>query len=202
LQTEIEDLGGRSLAFQVDVNNLTGAREMVKKVREAFGKVDFLINNAGALRDKAFYMQTEEDWAVVLDTNLTGVFNFTRAVITDMMKQASGRILCLTSVSGLRGVVGQTNYSAAKAGIIGFVRSLAKEVGPFGVTVNAIAPGFIETDMTETMPDERKNAMLSQIPLKRFGNVEEVAKLTCFLLSDDACYITGQVISIDGGISI
>ena len=144
LNSEIENLGGRSLSFQTDVGDIVGAGEMVKQVKEAFGKVDFLINNAGVLRDKAFYKQSEEDWKTVLDTNLTGVFSFSRAVITDMMKRTSGRILCMTSVSGLRGVVGQANYSAAKAGIIGFVHSLAKEVGPFGITVNAIAPDSLK----------------------------------------------------------
>jgi 3-oxoacyl-[acyl-carrier protein] reductase len=202
LNSEIEDLGGRSLSFQTDVGDIVGAGEMVKQVKEAFGKVDFLINNAGVLRDKAFYKQSEEDWKTVLDTNLTGVFSFSRAVITDMMKRTSGRILCMTSVSGLRGVVGQANYSAAKAGIIGFVHSLAKEVGPFGVTVNAIAPGFIETDMIDAVPDAGKKSLTTMIPLGRLGRPEEVAKLACFLLSEEACYITGQVIAIDGGVSI
>jgi 3-oxoacyl-[acyl-carrier protein] reductase len=202
LSAEIEDLGGRSLSFQLDVSDITGAREMIRQVKEAFGRVDFLINNAGVVRDKAFYKQDGEDWKAVLDTNLTGVFNFSRAVITDMMKQTSGRILCMTSVSGLRGVVGQANYSAAKAGVIGFVHSLAKEVGPFGITVNAIAPGFIETDMIDALPDERKKSLTSMIPLRRLGRPEEVAKLVCFLLSEDACYITGQVIALDGGVSI
>jgi len=202
LKAEIGQMGSKSLAFQVDVNDFASAKLMIKKVKEAFGKVDLLINNAGVLRDKPLYMQAEEDWDTVLGTNLTGVFNFTRAVITDMMKQSSGRILCITSVSGLRGVAGQTNYSAAKAGVIGLVRSLAKEVGPFDITVNAIAPGFIETDMVEMMTDERRKALLSMIPLKRFGSVEEVARLACFLLSDEARYITGQVVTIDGGVSV
>lgn len=202
LSSEIEQMGGRSLSFQVDVSDLAGARKMVEQVKRAFGKVDFLINNAGVLRDKAFYKQEEEDWKTVLDTNLIGTFNFTRAVITDMMKKTSGRVVCLTSVSGLRGVAGQANYSAAKAGVIGFVHSLAKEVGPFGITVNAIAPGFIETDMIESVQAERKKSMVTMIPLKRFGKAEEVAHLVCFLLSDEACYITGQVIAIDGGVSI
>lgn len=202
LSSDIEQMGGRSMSFQVDVCDLAGARKMVERVKQAFGKIDFLINNAGVLRDKAFYKQEEDDWKTVLDTNLIGTFNFTRAVITDMMKKTSGRVVCLTSVSGLRGVVGQANYSAAKAGIIGFVHSLAKEVGPFGITVNAVAPGFIETDMVESFQEERKKAMFTMIPLKRFGKAEEVAHLVCFLLSDEACYITGQVIAIDGGVSI
>ena len=202
LSSEIEEMGARSLSFRVDVCDLAGAKHMVEQVKKAFGKVDFLINNAGVLRDKAFYKQEEDDWKSVLDTNLLGTFNFTRAVITDMMKKTSGRVVCLTSVSGLRGVVGQANYSAAKAGIIGFVHSLAKEVGPFGITVNAIAPGFIETDMVESVQEERKKSMVAIIPLKRFGRAEEVAHLVCFLLSDEACYITGQVVAIDGGVSI
>jgi 3-oxoacyl-[acyl-carrier protein] reductase len=190
------------LAFQVDVCDLAGAKKMIEQVKQAFGKVDFLINNAGILRDKAFYKQEEEDWKTVLDTNLVGTFNFTRLVITDMMKKTSGRVICLTSVSGIRGVVGQTNYSAAKAGIIGFVHSLAKEVGPFGITVNAIAPGFIETDMIDSIQEERKKSMLTMVPLRRFGKAEEIAHLTSFLLSNEASYITGQVIAIDGGVSI
>jgi 3-oxoacyl-[acyl-carrier protein] reductase len=201
LNDEMETLGGRSLSFQADVCDLAEARKMVQQVKEAFGNVDFLINNAGVTRDKAFYKQDEEDWQRVLEVNLSGTFNFTRAVITDMMKKTSGRVICLTSVSGLRGVVGQANYSAAKAGVIGFVHSLAKEVGPFGVTVNAIAPGFIETDMVEAVQEVNKS-LATTIPLRRLGKVEEVAKLVCFLLSDEASYITGQVIAIDGGVSV
>lgn len=201
LNAEIETSGGRSMSFQADVCDLSEARKMVGQVKEAFGNVDFLINNAGVLRDKAFYKQDEEDWKTVLDVNLSGTFNFTRAVITDMMKKTSGRVICLTSVSGLRGVVGQANYSAAKAGVIGFVHSLAKEVGPFGITVNAIAPGFIETEMVDSV-QEKKQSLVTMIPLRRFGKAEEVAKLACFLLSDEACYITGQVIAIDGGVSV
>jgi 3-oxoacyl-[acyl-carrier protein] reductase len=202
LSAESESLGARCVAFQVDVCDLAGAKKMIEQVKQAFGKVDFLINNAGILRDKAFYKQEEEDWKTVLDTNLVGTFNFTRLVITDMMKKTSGRVICLTSVSGIRGVVGQTNYSAAKAGIIGFVHSLAKEVGPFGITVNAIAPGFIETDMIDSIQEERKKSMLTMVPLRRFGKAEEIAHLTSFLLSNEASYITGQVIAIDGGVSI
>lgn len=202
LSAEIEQLGAQSMAFQIDVCDAAGARSMTEQVKQNFGAIDFLINNAGILRDKAFYKQEEEDWKAVLDTNLTGVFNFTRSVITGMMKKTNGRIICMTSVSGLRGVVGQANYSAAKAGIIGFVHSLAKEVGPFGVTVNAIAPGFIETDMTDSIQEGRRASMISMVPLKRLGKVEEVAHLTSFLLSDEAAYITGQVIAVDGGVSI
>ena len=202
LSAEIEQIGARSMPFQADVCDLPGAKKMIEQIKQAFGKVDFLINNAGVLRDKAFYKQEEEDWKTVLDTNLIGTFNFTRAVITDMMKKTSGRVICLTSVSGLRGVVGQTNYSAAKAGIIGFVHSLAREVGPFGITVNAIAPGFIDTDMIDSMEEERKKSMITMIPLKRFGKADEVAYLVGFLLSDEARYITGQVIAIDGGVSV
>ncbi len=199
---EIESLGSRGLAFNVNVQDLEGVKDMARKVKGNFGGIDYLVNNAGSLRDRALYLQTEEDWNEVVGTNLTGVFNFTRAVIADMMKRESGRIICMTSVSGLRGVVGQTNYSAAKAGVIGLVHSLAKEVAPFSITVNAIAPGFIRTDMTETLPDQKKNAMLSLIPMKRFGLADEVAELACFLLSDQARYITGQVIAVDGGASI
>lgn len=202
LNDEIETLGGRSLSFQADVCDLSSARSMVEQVKKAFGKVDFLINNAGVLKDRAFYKQDESDWKSVLDTNLTGAFNFTRSVITDMMKKSSGRVICITSVSGLRGVIGQANYSAAKAGLIGFVHSLAKEVGPFGITVNAIAPGFIETDMVESIQEERRQSLLGTIPMRRFGKAEEVAGLACFLLSDEARYITGQVIAIDGGVSV
>lgn len=202
LSAEIEQLGARSIAFQVDVGDFPEAKKMTQQVKQTFGKVDFLINNAGILRDKAFYKQEEEDWKTVLETNLGGTFNFTRLVITDMMKKTSGRVICLTSVSGLRGVAGQTNYSAAKAGIIGFVHSLAREVGAFGITVNAIAPGYIETDMIDSIQEERKRSMVTMVPLRRFGKAEEVAYLTSFLLSDEASYITGQVIAIDGGVSV
>jgi 3-oxoacyl-[acyl-carrier protein] reductase len=200
--SDIESLGSRALAFNVNVQDAGGVKEMVRRVKESFGGIDYLINNAGSLRDRALYLQTEEDWSEVIGTNLTGVFNFTRAVIADMMKRESGRIICLTSVSALRGVAGQTNYSAAKAGVIGLVHSLAREVAPFGITVNAIAPGLIRTDMTETLMDQKKKAMLSLIPMKRLGLPEEVADLACFLLSDRARYITGQVIAVDGGASL
>jgi 3-oxoacyl-[acyl-carrier protein] reductase len=202
LESEIKGMGGKCLSAQVDVNDFAGAAAMVKKVKESFGPIDFLVHSAGVLRDKPLYAQTADDWAQVLGTNLTGVFNFTRPVIADMMKRGAGRIVCVASVSGLRGVAGQTNYSAAKSGIVGFVRSLAREVGSFGVTVNAVAPGFIETDMLGQLPEEKRKALLSAVPLGRFGRAAEVARLVGFLLSDDALYITGQVIAIDGGVSV
>lgn len=201
LEEQMKGSGGKALSFQADVGDFIKAQEMVEEVREVFGEINFLINNAGMLRDKALYRMAEEDWETVLTTNLKGVFNFTRLVIVRMMKQGHGRILNIASVSGLKGVTGQTNYCASKAGVIGFTKALAREVGRFNITVNAIAPGFIETEMIQTHSDEHRKAQIKSIPLRRYGQAEEVAKLAVFLLSDDAGYITGQVIPIDGGLT-
>ena len=202
LKAEIEKLGVKALAFKCDVGDLKAVREMVNAVKKDFGNIDGLVNNAGLTRDKVLVMMSEEDWNEVIKTNLTGAFNFVRAAAFMMMKAKRGSILNITSVSGLIGLPGQANYSAAKAGLIGLTKSLAKEVGRLGVRVNALALGFIETDMTAALPEENRNQALAMIPLGRFGKVEDVVPMAAFLLSDAAAYITGAVIQIDGGLAM
>lgn len=202
LVAEIEKDGGRALGCQADVTDFAAAEAMVKSVKSEFGSVDYLVNNAGITRDKLIMMMTQEDWDAVLDTNLKGVFNVTKHAVSVMVRQRRGAILNITSISGIVGMAGQTNYSASKAGLIGFTKALAKEVGRRNITVNALALGLIETDMTAALPDEYKQKMLEQIPLGRYGTVEEVARVAAFLLSDDARYITGQVIQADGGLAM
>ena len=202
LKAEIEKLGVKSLAFKCDVGDLKSVREMVNAVKKEFGAIDGLVNNAGLTRDKVFVMMSEEDWAEVIRTNLTGAFNLARAAVFMMMKAKRGSILNITSVSGLIGLAGQANYSAAKAGLIGLTKSLAKEVGRLGVRVNALALGFVETDMTAVLPEANRKLALDMIPLGRFGKVEDIAPTAAFLLSDAAGYITGAVINVDGGLAM
>jgi 3-oxoacyl-[acyl-carrier protein] reductase len=202
LVAEIESAGGRALAFQGDVADAKAAEEMVRAVKSELGSVDYLVNNAGITRDKLIMTMSEEDWDAVLDTNLKGVFNVTKPAVSVMVRQRRGAILNIASVSGIVGMPGQTNYSASKAGLIGFTKALAKEVGRRSITVNALALGLIETDMTGDLADEYKKKMVEQIPLGRYGTVDEVARIAVFLLSDDARYITGQVIQADGGLAI
>lgn len=202
LVEQIQTAGGRARAFQADVTDFDAAESMVKAVKSEFGSVDYLVNNAGITRDKLIMMMTAEDWDAVLDTNLKGVFNVTRHAVAVMVRQRRGAILNIASISGIVGMPGQTNYSASKAGLIGFTKALAKEVGRRNITVNALALGLIETDMTASLADEYKQKMLENIPLGRYGTVEEVARVATFLLSDDARYITGQVIQADGGLAI
>jgi 3-oxoacyl-[acyl-carrier protein] reductase len=202
LKTEIENLGVKALAYKLDVGDLKSVREMVNATKKEFGQIDGLVNNAGMTRDKVFVMMSEEDWSEVIRVNLTGAFNFARAAAFMMMKAKRGSILNITSVSGIVGIPGQANYSAAKAGLIGLTKSLAKEVGRLGVRVNALALGFIETDMTAAMPEENRVQALAMIPLGRFGKVEDVAPMAAFLLSDAAAYITGAVIQVDGGLAM
>ena len=202
LVAEIEGQGGRALAFQGDVADTRAAEEMVQAVKSELGSVDYLVNNAGITRDKLIMMMSEEDWDAVIDTNLKGVFNVTKPAVSMMIRQRRGAILNIASVSGIVGMAGQTNYSASKAGLIGFTKALAKEVARRKITVNALALGLIETDMTGGLPDDYKQRMLDQIPLGRYGTVEEVARIAVFLLSDDARYITGQVVQADGGLAI
>jgi 3-oxoacyl-[acyl-carrier protein] reductase len=202
LVKEIEALGVKAVAKKVDVSDFEAAKNMVKEVKDEFGRIDYLVNNAGITRDKLLAMMKEDDWDDVINTNLKSVYNFSKAVIMPMIKQKSGNILNITSVSGIAGVAGQVNYSSSKAGMIGFTKALAKEVGKANINVNAIACGFIETDMTSSLPDEYKKKMTDMTSLKRFGRPEEIAKITAFLLSDDAKYITGHVLTVDGGLAI
>jgi len=202
LVAQIQSAGTRAISFQADVTDFGAAEAMVKAVKSELGSVDYLVNNAGITRDKLIMMMSPEDWDAVVDTNLKGAFNVTRHAVSVMVRQRRGAILNIASISGVVGMAGQTNYSASKAGLIGFTKALAKEVGRRSVTVNALALGLIETDMTAALPDEYKQKMLEQIPLGRYGTVAEVARIALFLLSDDARYITGQVIQADGGLAM
>jgi 3-oxoacyl-[acyl-carrier protein] reductase len=199
---EIDALGVKSMAFQADVTDLKAVRQMVNAAKAEFGRLDAVVNNAGLTRDKLLVMMSEEDWAAVIQTNLTGAFNVARASAFMMMKAKRGVILNVTSVSGLVGMAGQVNYSASKAGLVGMTKAMAKELGPLGVRVNAIALGFIETDMTAALPEQNRAKALEMIPLGRFGKVEDVAPVAAFLLSDAAAYITGAVIQVDGGLAM
>lgn len=202
LVKEIEALGVKAMAKKADVSDFESAKDMIKEVKDEFGQIDYLVNNAGITRDKLLAMMKEDDWDDVININLKSVYNFSKAVIMTMIKQKNGKILNITSVSGIAGVAGQTNYSASKAGMIGFTKALAKEVGKAKINVNAIACGFIETDMTSELPDEYKQKMTDMTALKRFGTTDDVAKVAKFLLSGDANYITGQVLSLDGGLAL
>lgn len=195
----ITDKGGKAISIQCDVANEDAVTAMVKQVKEQFGSVDILVNNAGITRDGLLMRMKTADWQAVLDTNLTGTFFCTKAVTKFMMKQRSGAIVNLTSVVGLTGNAGQANYAAAKSGIIGFTKSVAKELASRGIRANAVAPGCIDTDMTAVLSDAVKEEMLKTIPLGRVAQPEEVAKAVLFLVSDCASYITGQVLNVDGG---
>ena len=195
----IQDMGGQAIAVQANIAVAAEVDELIRKTIEAFGSIDILVNNAGITRDTLLMRMKEADWDAVLDTNLKGVFLCTKAVAKLMMKQRSGKINNMTSVVGLTGNAGQANYAAAKAGVVGFTKSMAKELGSRGITVNAVAPGFIATDMTEVLPDSVKEQMTTTIPLGRPGTPSDVAKAVLFLCSDAAAYITGQTLNVDGG---
>ena len=199
VKNEIEKNGVRCEFVKADVSDFEQCESMVKDIIEKFGRIDVLVNNAGITRDGLIMRMKKEDFESVIDVNLTGTFNVTRNVIPYMIKQRSGRIISLSSVVGVAGNAGQTNYSASKAGIIGFTKSLAKEVASRNILVNAVAPGFIDTDMTKVLSDSVKEGIHAQIPLRRMGTPREVAKVVKFLSSEDSSYITGQVINIDGG---
>ncbi|MBR3673800.1 MAG: 3-oxoacyl-[Clostridia bacterium] len=199
LINQVEKLGVKINTYKCDVSNFENTEEFIKNVISDFGKIDVLINNAGITKDGLLMRMKKEDFEDVIDVNLVGTFNITRNVIPYMIKAKRGRIVNISSVVGVSGNAGQTNYSASKAGIIGFTKSLAKEVASRNITVNAVAPGFIQTKMTEVLKNEVKDEILKQIPLKRFGTTEDVAKAVKFLVSEDSSYITGQVINIDGG---
>lgn len=196
---EVKALGRKVLTINCDVSNTEKCSEMVNEIMEKFGRIDILVNNAGITRDGLLMRMKESDWDAVLNINLKGVFNCTKAVVKPMMKQRSGKIVTITSVVGLMGNAGQSNYSAAKAGCIGFTKSVAKEVASRGINVNAVAPGFIITPMTDALNEKQIEDLASGIPLKRPGKPEDVAKVVEFLVSDNANYITGQVINVDGG---
>jgi 3-oxoacyl-[acyl-carrier protein] reductase len=189
-------------AFQADVTNFEESKALVKQVKEKFGRIDILVNNSGITRDKLIALMSEKDWDDVLNTNLKGVFNLTKPVVGVMLRQRSGAILNITSISGVVGMPGQVNYSSSKAGMIGFTKALAKEIAKANVTVNALALGFVETDMTGVLNGEYRSKALEQIPLGRFAKPEEMAEVALFLVSEKASYITGQVIQVDGGLAI
>jgi len=202
LAEEIHRIGRRVLPIQLDARDFEGAKTLVDEVKKEFGRLDILVNNAGITKDKSLMMMNREDWSDVIDTNLTGVFNTTRACIITFLKQKSGNIVNISSVSGIHPLPGQVNYAAAKAGVIGFTKSLAKKVTIYNLTVNAVAPGFVETEMTAELGDKIRAKYMDMIPLQRFGTPDEVAKVVLFLLSDESQYITGQTLQLDGGMGI
>ncbi len=199
---EIEAAGGQAEAVQCNVSDYGAAEEFLKNVIAKHKRIDILVNNAGITRDNLLMKMSEEEFDAVIDTNLKGAFNCIKHVSRQMLKQKSGRIINISSVSGVMGNAGQANYCASKAGMIGLTKSVARELGSRGITVNAIAPGFIDTEMTAVLPDDVKKAMGDQIPLKKFGTTQDIADAAVFLASDRAKYITGQVLCVDGGMAM
>jgi 3-oxoacyl-[acyl-carrier protein] reductase len=196
---EIKEMGRNAIAIQCDVSNSDSVANMVKETTEAFGKLDILVNNAGITKDNLLMRMKENEWDDVININLKGVFLCTKAVTRQMMKQRSGRIINIASIVGVSGNAGQANYVAAKSGVIGLTKTSAKELASRGITVNAIAPGFITTDMTDKLNEETKDLMLKQIPLARFGEPSDIAKVVVFLSSEESRYMTGQTLHVDGG---
>jgi 3-oxoacyl-[acyl-carrier protein] reductase len=196
----VEALGRRALAVQADAREQAGAEALVKSVLEAFGKIDILVNNAGITRDNLIMRMGPEEWTDVLETNLSGAFWALKAVTRPMLKARSGRIINITSVSGQAGQMGQANYSSAKAGLIGLTKAAARELASRGITVNAVAPGFVLTELTQDLPEALQAQITERTPLGRFGTTEEIASAVAFLASDEAGYITGQVLAVDGGL--
>ena len=202
VKKELEDLGSQVLVVKADVSELEQAENLIKEAKKEFGRVDILVNNAGITKDNLIIRMKEEDFDSVIKTNLKGAFNCLKAVTPIMLKQKYGKIVNMASVVGVVGNPGQVNYCASKAGLIGMTKSLAKEIGSRNITVNAIAPGFIDTDMTKILSDDQKKKILSLIPLNKFGNVEDIANVALFLGSENSNYITGQVIHVDGGMAM
>ncbi|RYM07211.1 3-oxoacyl-[acyl-carrier-protein] reductase [Sporolactobacillus sp. THM7-7] len=200
--SEIRELGGEALVYQCDVSDEKGVAEMVQTAVKTFGHLDIVVNNAGITRDMLLMRMKEEDWDAVINTNLKGVFHVTRAAIRPMIRQRSGRIINVASVVGLLGNAGQANYVAAKAGVIGLTKATAREVASRGITVNAVAPGFISTEMTDKLPEKIREKMKTEIPLQRLGTPEDVAKVVAFLSGKASSYMTGQTLSVDGGMAM
>ena len=199
---EINAAGSKAISLKADVSDFSQAEQLIKTAIDEFGDLHVLVNNAGTTRDGLIMTMKEHDWDYVLDTNLKSTFNCSRAAVRHMIRKRYGRIINVTSVSGQIGNAGQTNYSASKAGQIGFTKALAREVASRSITVNAVAPGYISTDLTESLPDDLKDGLKSMIPLKRIGSTREVAKAVLYLASDDAAYVTGHVLTIDGGLAM
>lgn len=199
---EITATGGQAQKYKCSVNDSESVKVMIDEIIKKFGRIDILVNNAGITKDGLMLRMTDEDFDRVIDVNLKGTYNCTKYVSKYMLKQKSGKIINISSVVGLSGNAGQVNYSASKAGIIGITKSAAKELSSRGITVNAVAPGYVDTDMTKVLSDNIRNEILKNIPLQRMGNVEDISNCVAFLASEDASYITGQVISVDGGMHI
>ncbi|HDN2512140.1 MULTISPECIES: 3-oxoacyl-ACP reductase FabG [Providencia] len=192
-------LDGKGKGLALNVTDAASIEETLTKIREEFGEIDILVNNAGITRDNLLMRMKEEEWQDIIDTNLSSVYRLSKAVLRAMMKKRCGRIISIASVVGVMGNAGQTNYAAAKAGLIGFSKSLAREVASRGITVNVVAPGFIETDMTKALTDEQRAGILSQVPADRLGDAQEIASAVAFLASDEAAYITGETLHVNGG---
>lgn len=192
-------LDGKGKGLALNVTDAASIEETLTKIREEFGEIDILVNNAGITRDNLLMRMKEDEWQDIIDTNLSSVYRLSKAVLRAMMKKRCGRIISIASVVGVMGNAGQTNYAAAKAGLIGFSKSLAREVASRGITVNVVAPGFIETDMTKALTDEQRAGILSQVPADRLGDAQEIASAVAFLASDEAAYITGETLHVNGG---